>query len=63
MIPIIRLTAKVINNVTFDDDCSKYCDLYLIKSENEVFDKFDQYKSEAENLLDHKLKKLRSDTG
>lgn len=53
MIPIIRLTAKLINNVTFDDDCSKYCDLYLIKSENEVFDKFDQYKSEAENLLDH----------
>ena len=49
--------------VTFIDDCSKYCYIYLIKSKDEVFDKFKVYKSEVENQLERKLKRLRSDRG
>ena len=35
----------------------------LIKSKDEVFDKFKVYKSEVENQLERKLKRLRSDRG
>ena len=49
--------------VTFIDDCSRYCYVYLIKTKDEVFNKFKTYKIEVENQLERKVKKLRSDRG
>ncbi len=49
--------------ITFIDDLSRYCHLYLIKAKNEVLNKFKVYKAEAENQLDKKIKILRSDRG
>ncbi|KAJ6791386.1 Uncharacterized protein M6B38_244565 [Iris pallida] len=49
--------------VTFIDDHSKYCYTYLLRTEDEVLDRFKVYKSEAENQLDRKIKILRSDRG
>lgn len=47
--------------VTFIDDFSNYCHLYLIKSKDEVINKFKIYKAEVENQLEKKIKILRSD--
>ena len=49
--------------VTFIDDLSKYCFLYLIKTKDEVLNEFQIYKAEAENQQDKKIKILRSDRG
>ena len=45
--------------VTFIGDFSRYCYVYLIKTKDEVFNKFKTYKTEVENQLE----KLRSDRG
>ena len=37
--------------------------LYLLKSKDEVINKFILYKNEVENQLNKKIKKLRSDRG
>ena len=49
--------------VTFIDDFSKYTYVYLMKTKDEVFSKFQVYKSEVENQLNKKIKFLRSDRG
>ena len=49
--------------VTFIDDCSKYCYLYLIGHKDDMFSKFKIYKAEVENQVERKIKKLRSDRG
>ena len=49
--------------VTFIDDFSKFCYVYLINSKDEVLDKFKIYKTEVENQCDIKIKCLRSDRG
>ena len=49
--------------MTFIDDCSKYCHLYLIKTKDEVINKFKIYKAEVENQLEKKIKILRLDKG
>ena len=49
--------------VTFIDDCSRFCYIYLIKTKDEVFEKFKFYKVEVENQLDKRIKILRSDRG
>ena len=49
--------------LTFLDDLSKYCYVYLIKTKDEVFEKFKLYKSEVENKLKRKVKILRSNRG
>ena len=49
--------------VTFIDDFSRYCYVYLINTKDEVFKKFKTYKTEVENQLERKVKKLRSDRG
>ncbi|CAM8934624.1 unnamed protein product [Rhodiola kirilowii] len=49
--------------VTFIDDSSKYCSIYLLKSKDEAIEKFAMYKLEVENQLDKKIKRLRSDRG
>lgn len=49
--------------VTFIDDYSRYCKVYLIKTKNEVLEKFKEFKEEAENVTSRKIKYLQSDNG
>ena len=47
--------------ITFIDDSTKYCYVYLLKSKDEAIEKFALYKKEVENQLKKKIKVLRSD--
>uniref|UniRef100_A0A2N9GAW9 Integrase catalytic domain-containing protein n=1 Tax=Fagus sylvatica TaxID=28930 RepID=A0A2N9GAW9_FAGSY len=49
--------------VTFIDDCTKYCYVYLLRSKDEALESFIHYKKEVENQLNKKIKVLRSDRG
>ena len=49
--------------VTFIDDKSRYCAVYLMKKKSEVFDKFVHFVNLAENQSDSRIKVLRSDNG
>ncbi|GKE26616.1 retrovirus-related pol polyprotein from transposon TNT 1-94, partial [Tanacetum coccineum] len=49
--------------ITFIDDCTKYCYVYLLKSKDEAIDKFVLYKTEVENQLGKKIKVVRSERG
>ncbi|KAL6982051.1 hypothetical protein U1Q18_052698 [Sarracenia purpurea var. burkii] len=49
--------------ITFIDDSTKYCYVYLLKSKDEALDKFILYKNEVENQLSKRIKVLRSDRG
>ena len=49
--------------ITFVDDSTKYCYMYLLKSKDEEIEKFVLYKNEVENQLNKKIKVLRSDRG
>ncbi|KAI3728565.1 hypothetical protein L6452_17203 [Arctium lappa] len=49
--------------VTFIDDSTKYCYVYLLKNKDEAIDKFVLYKYEVENQLNKKIKVVRSDKG
>ena len=49
--------------ITFVDDSTKYCYVYLLKSKDEAIEKFVLYKNEVENQLNMKIKVLRSDRG
>ncbi|GJT49950.1 retrovirus-related pol polyprotein from transposon TNT 1-94 [Tanacetum coccineum] len=49
--------------ITFIDDCTKYCYVYLLKSKDEAIDKFVLYKTEVENQLGKKIKVVQSDRG
>jgi len=49
--------------ITFIDDSTKYCYIYLLKSKDEAKDKFILYKNEVENQLNKKIKVVRSDRG
>ena len=49
--------------MTFIDDCSKYSHLYLIKTKDEVINKFKIRKEEVENQIEKKIKIFRSDRG
>ncbi|GKB58046.1 retrovirus-related pol polyprotein from transposon TNT 1-94 [Tanacetum coccineum] len=49
--------------ITFINDCSKYCYIYLLKSKDEAIDKLVLYKTEVENQLGKKIKVVRSDIG
>ena len=49
--------------ITFIDDSTKYCYVYLLKSKDEAIDKFNLYKNEVENQLNKKIKVVRSDRG
>ena len=42
--------------ITFIDDCTKYCYVYLLKSKDEALEKFILYKNEVENQLNRKIK-------
>ena len=47
--------------ITFIDDRTKYCYVYLLKNKGETLEKFVLYKIEVDNQLDKNIKRLRSD--
>jgi hypothetical protein len=47
--------------ITFIDDCTRFCYVYLLKSKDEALNYFKIYKAELENQLEKKIKRLRSD--
>ena len=47
--------------ITFIDDNTSYCYVYLLKSKDEAIEKFILYKAEVENQLNKKIKRVRSD--
>jgi hypothetical protein len=49
--------------VIFIDDYSRKTWLYLLKRKDEVFNKFQEFKAEIENLTNKKIKTLRADNG
>jgi transposase InsO family protein len=49
--------------VTFIDDFSRKTWMYLIKTKDEVFGTFQEFKAKVENLTNKKIKTLRSNNG
>ena len=49
--------------ITFIDDYSKYCYVFLLKTKDEALETFIIFKNEAETQTGKKLKRLRSDRG
>lgn len=49
--------------ITFIDDCTRYCYVYLLKSKDEALEVFKHYKNEVENQLGKRIKMIRSDRG
>ena len=49
--------------ITFIDDATKYCYVYLLRTKDEALHHFQIYKAEVENQLNRKIKRLRSDRG
>ena len=49
--------------ITFIDDYTRFCYVYLLKSKDEVLHYFKIYKAEVENQLEKKIKRLWSDRG
>ena len=49
--------------VSFIDDYSHKTWIYLLKEKNEVFGKFKEFKALVENLIERKIKTLRSYNG
>ena len=47
--------------ITFIDDSTKYCYVYLLKSKDMTMEKFVLYKNEIKNKLNKKIKMIRSD--
>ena len=49
--------------MTFIDDCTRFCCVYLLKTKDEGLYYFKVYKAEIENQLEKKIKRLWSDRG
>ena len=49
--------------ITFIDDYSRYCYVYLLMSKDEAVNAFKSYKAEVETQLNKKIKIIRSDRG
>ncbi|GJR32293.1 pol polyprotein [Tanacetum coccineum] len=47
--------------ITFIDDCSKFCYVYLINTKDEALNMFKTYKAEVENQLDKKIKNSKDE--
>ena len=47
--------------ITFIDDCTRHCYVYLLNSKDEVMNMFITYKAEVENQLNKNIKILKSD--
>ncbi|KAE8741645.1 hypothetical protein FOCC_FOCC012848 [Frankliniella occidentalis] len=61
------LTPQTYDNkryfVTFIDDCTHFCVLFLIEKKSDVFSKLRQFVMEAENYWNKKVYKIRCDNG
>jgi hypothetical protein len=62
LMPVISLGGSLYY-VTFIDDYLRKMWLYLLKSKDEVFSKFQEFKAEIENLTNKKIKTLRTYNG
>ncbi|XXG43377.1 hypothetical protein AAC387_Pa01g3427 [Persea americana] len=49
--------------LTFIDDYTRYCYIYLLRSKDEALEMFKHYKNEVKNQLDKKINVIRSDRG
>jgi transposase InsO family protein len=49
--------------MTLIDDATRFCYVYLLKTQDETLDYFKIYKFEVENQLERKIKHLRLDRG
>jgi transposase InsO family protein len=49
--------------MTFIDDCSRFCHVYLLKLKDEALHYFNIYKAEVENQLEKNVKRLQTDRG
>ena len=49
--------------MTLIDDASRFCYVYLLQTKDEALDYFKIYKTEVENQLERKIKRLRLDRG
>jgi transposase InsO family protein len=49
--------------ITFINDASHFCYIFLLKSKDEALHYFKIYKAEVENQLEGKIKRLRDDRG
>jgi transposase InsO family protein len=49
--------------ITFIDDCTRFCYVYLIKTKDEALHYFKIYKAKVESQLEKKIKRLRSNRG
>jgi hypothetical protein len=60
---LVRSLGGSLYYIIFIDDYSRMAWLYLLKSKDEVFSKFQEFKAEIQNLMNKKIKKLRLDNG
>lgn len=49
--------------ITFIDDCTRWCEIYFLKSKCNALDAFKDYKKYVENLLGSRIKYLQTDNG
>jgi transposase InsO family protein len=49
--------------MTFIDDYTRFCYVYLLKTKDKALHYFKVYRAEVENQLEKKIKRLRSDRG
>jgi hypothetical protein len=49
--------------ISFIDDCTRFCYVYLMRTKDEALHYFKIYKAEVENQLEKKIKWLRSNRG
>jgi hypothetical protein len=59
----VKYLGGSIYYVIFIDDYSRKTWLYFLKTKDEVFNKFQEFKAEIENLTRKKIKTLRTDNG
>jgi transposase InsO family protein len=60
---LVRSLGGSLYYVIFIDDYSRKMWLYLLNSKDEVFNKFQEFKAEIENLTNNNIKTLRTDNG
>ena len=49
--------------ITFINDCTRDCCVYLLRGKDEAIEVFKYYKNEVENQLGKRIKAIRSDRG
>jgi hypothetical protein len=59
----VKSLGESLYYVMFIDDFSRKTWLYLLKTKDEIFRKFQEFKAEVENLTYKKIKTIRYDNG